>query len=80
MNELYELYLNKAATKITGYHAKQTKDAPHILAIIIRQMKTKRFLPLDLSYRYGLVDAHSRLEAGLDLSNCQTCFISPGKC
>lgn len=41
MSELYELYLNKAATKITGYHAKQTKEARHILAILIRQMETK---------------------------------------
>lgn len=77
MSELYELYLNKAATKITGYHAKQTKEARHILAILIRQMETKGFLHLDLSHRYGLVDAHSRLEAGLDSSNCVRHVLYP---
>lgn len=39
MSALYELYLNKAVTKICGYHARHTKDASHILAIIRQKHK-----------------------------------------
>lgn len=56
MDELYELYTSVKLYNKDEFQclvcAKKPKDTPPILAISRRQMKIKRFIPLDLSYLY----------------------------